>query len=332
MKEARFWVREGDVVRCSLCPHACSIGEGKRGLCGVRENRGGRLFSLIYGMVSSMHVDPIEKKPLFHFKPGEMAFSLGSIGCNLKCLHCQNYMISQAKYEEFHLYRLSPEEVCDLCEKEGCRIIAWTYNEPTIWHEFTYDASREASRRGLHTVYVTNGFIQEDPLREISPFLDAMNIDIKAFSDEFYRKICKGRLDPVLNTAELAFSLGIHVELTYLIIPGMNDSIKEFTEFSRWVINSLSSQVPVHFTRFHPDYRMTDVPPTPVETLETAYRVAKEEGLEFVYLGNVWMPERENTYCPRCGNLVIERSGFRSLMRGVKEGKCSYCGADLNII
>jgi pyruvate formate lyase activating enzyme len=332
MKEARFWEKEGERVVCSLCPHLCKIDNGRRGICGVRENQGGRLVSLIYGQVSSVHVDPIEKKPFFHFMPGKRALSLGTIGCNMKCLHCQNYTISQARFEEIHLREFTPDQVCDMSEREKCPIIAWTYNEPSIWHEFTLDTSKEAKRRGLRSVYVTNGFIEEEPLREIAPYLDGMNVDIKAFHDGFYKKICKARLEPVLRATELAHELGKHLELTYLVIPGKNDSKEEIGEFSRWVRDSLDPSVPVHFSRFHPDYLMTDVPLTPMETLEMAYQVAREAGLRFVYLGNIPVDRRENTYCPKCGNLAIRRTGFSSVIMGMKEGKCAKCGTDLNMV
>jgi pyruvate formate lyase activating enzyme len=331
VKMAKFWRKTGGKVSCGLCPHACAIAPEKKGICGVRENRNGALMTLIYGKVSSLHVDPIEKKPLFHFMPGEFALSLGSIGCNFRCLHCQNYSISQAKVEMYKMDNLSPEQVSDICERDKCRIISWTYNEPTIWHEFTYDSSVAAKRRGLATTYVTNGYINEEPLREIAPYLDAMNIDVKAFREDFYRKICKASLAPVLRTVELAHSLGIHVELTYLIIPEKNDSEEEIRDFARWV-SSISVEMPVHFTRFHPDYMMTDIGPTPISTLDMAVRTAKEEGLAFVYLGNVSSDDRENTYCPDCGTLVIQRAGFRTKMIDFKDGRCGKCGRSLNMV
>lgn len=330
-RRAKFWKKVGEKVSCELCPQNCVIAAGKRGICGVRENQNGTLMTLIYGKASSLHVDPIEKKPLFHFMPGETALSLGSVGCNFRCLHCQNYSISQAKVDAFRMRDLSPEEVSDICERERCRIISWTYNEPTIWHEFTYDSSVRAKERGFKTTYVTNGYINEEPLNEMAPYLDAMNIDVKAFSDDFYKKVCKARLDPVLRTVELAKSLGIHVEITYLIIPERNDSREEIREFVRWT-SSISKEIPIHFTRFHPDYMMTDVEATPMSTLDMAFQTAKEEGLVYVYLGNVTSDDRENTYCPRCGRLNIERSGFRTRITGMEGGRCSNCGHSLNMV
>jgi len=332
MKEARFWRTEEGRVVCGLCPHSCRIAPGKRGICGVRENRDGRLFSLIYGKASSIHVDPIEKKPFFHFKPGEKVLSLGSVGCTFRCQHCQNYTISQATVGEFGLEDLSPEEVLATCRRFGCTGISWTYNEPTIWHEFSYETSKLAKSNGLHTDYVTNGYIQEAPLRELTECIDAMNIDIKAFREDFYKKVCKASLNPVLDATVLAHELGIHVELTYLIIPGKNDAEAEIRDFSRWVVQDLDPKVPVHFTRFHPDYLMDDVPTTPMKTLDMAYEIGKAEGLKYPYAGNVPGDERENTHCLKCGTLVIRRMGFSVIEMRAKDGKCPTCGEQLDIL
>lgn len=330
--EAQFYVREGDRVRCHLCPHSCLIAEGKRGLCGVRENQGGRLISLIYGLASSIHPDPIEKKPLFHFLPGSTSISFGSIGCNLFCLHCQNYSISRARFGEFDLTPITPDDVVKYARSTGSRSVSWTYNEPTIWHEFTKAASKVAHEAGLKTNYVTNGYIQEEPLRDLKGVIDAMNIDVKAFREKFYKDICGGKLAPVLRACELAVELGIHVELTYLIIPKHNDSQEEFEEFSKWVLDSLGQDIPVHFSAFHPDYRLTSVPRTPDSTMTRAYEAAKKAGLEFVYLGNIYAGEFDDTFCPRCGARVIERDGFWVRSTELKGDKCGRCGASLNLV
>ena len=330
-KLARFWESIDGRVRCRLCPHNCIIKEGRRGVCNVRENIGGKLYTLVYAACSSANVDPIEKKPLFHFYPGSMVYSISTVGCNLKCMHCQNYSISQALPEEAFLVEIPPEKIVEEAKKKSDGI-AFTYNEPTIWWEYAYDVSRIAKKNNLYTVFVTNGYINEEPLREISSYLDAANVDIKAMSDEFYRKIAKGRLEPVLNAAKLYKEMGIHLEMTYLVIPTKNDSEKEIKKFVEWVVNNFGEEQVIHFTAFYPSYKMLHVPPTPLKKLLKAYEIAKEEGLKFVYLGNVPHGEYENTYCPKCGNLLIERHGFNSRIVGIKNGKCSKCGTALPIV
>jgi pyruvate formate lyase activating enzyme len=330
--EARFYSREGDKVRCSLCPHTCLIADNKRGLCGVRENRAGKLYSLIYGLASSIHPDPIEKKPLFHFLPGSTSLSFGSIGCNLSCMHCQNFEISRARIGDVHLQHISPEDVIEMARSSKAKSVSWTYNEPTIWHEFTTKASKAAHDAGLKTSYVTNGYIQEQPLRELKGVIDAMNIDVKAFREEFYKTVCGGRLEPVLKACELAVELGIHVELTYLIIPGHNDAEKEILDFSRWVIDRLGGDIPVHFSAFHPDYKLTSVPRTPSKTLDLAYGIAKKAGIDYVYLGNVFAGDRDDTYCPKCGTRVIDREGFWVRSMNLQGDRCGKCGARLNLV
>ena len=330
-KIAKFWEKKDSVVRCRLCPHNCIIREGHRGLCRVRENRNGKLYTLVYASCSSANVDPIEKKPLFHFYPGSMVYSLSTVGCNLKCLHCQNYSISQVNPEDAFLMEIPPEKAVEeaLLYSQG---IAFTYNEPTIWWEYAYDTSKLAKKRGLYTVFVTNGYINEEPLKEIAPYLDAANVDIKAMDDEFYRKITKARLEPVLKAAKLYKELGIHLEMTYLIIPTKNDDERQIKKFIDWVLNEFGDEQVIHFTAFYPAYKMRDIPPTPLKTLLKAYKMAKENGLKYVYLGNVPHGEYENTYCPKCGNLLIERHGFNARVVGIKDGKCSKCGTKIPVI
>lgn len=332
-KEAKFWNSiENNRIQCRLCPHQCKINENKRGICGVRQNENGKLYTLIYGSCSSVAVDPIEKKPFYHLYPGTNAFSLGTVGCTFKCEHCQNYTISTALPEDVHLEEILPKKAVELAKQYGCKGIAWTYNEPTIWHEYSYDSAKLAKKEGLYTVYVTNGYINEDPLREISPYLDGVNIDIKAFNEGFYKKICGGELEPVLKTCILANELGIHLELTYLIIPNYNDSNDEIQRFCNWVKDKLGEDVPLHFSRFHPDYKMRNEQPTPVKTLLNAYEIAKKTGISYVYLGNVPQGEYENTICPNCGNLLVKRYGFSATIEGLKNDKCSKCGIKIPII
>ena len=330
-KIAKFWEKKNNVVRCRLCPHNCIIREGKRGVCKVRENRNGKLYTLIYASCSSANVDPIEKKPLFHFYPGSLVYSLSTVGCNLKCLHCQNYAISQITPEEAFLIELPPEKAVGEALKTSDGI-AFTYNEPTIWWEYAYDTSKLAKKHGLYTVFVTNGYINEEPLKEIAPYLDAANVDIKSMDDEFYRRITRARLQPVLQAAKLYKELGIHLEMTYLIIPTKNDAEWQIKKFIEWVLNEFGDEQVVHFTAFYPAYKMMHIPPTPLKTLIKAYEMAKQHGLKYVYLGNVPHGEYENTYCPKCGNLLIERHGFHARIAGIKNGKCSKCGAKLPII
>jgi pyruvate formate lyase activating enzyme len=330
--EAKYYSREGDKVRCSLCPHSCLIADKKRGLCGVRENRGGKLYSLIFGLASSIHPDPIEKKPLFHFLPGTTSLSFGSIGCNLFCKHCQNYSISRAKIGDMGLEKITPEEVVRLARESGSRSVSWTYNEPTIWYEFTMVASKAVHAAGMKTNYVTNGYIQEEPLRELRGVIDAMNIDVKAFTEFFYKEVCGGKLAPVLRTCELAVELGIHVELTYLIIPGKNDSPDELKDFCGWVAGSLGRKIPIHFSAFHPDYKMLDTPRTPNTTLMIAYDTARKAGIDFVYVGNVNVGDEDDTFCPTCRARVIERDGFWVKSTNLKGNRCGKCGAELNLV
>ena len=331
-KEAKFWKTiKNKTVQCQLCAHNCKIADGKRGICRVRENEDGRLYTLIYSSCSSLAVDPIEKKPLYHFYPGTDCLSLGTSGCNFQCLHCQNSEISAARPEDLHMREISPEAAVAIAKERNCRGISWTYNEPTIWYEYSYDSAKLAKKVGLYTVYVTNGFINEDPLREISPYLDAMNVDVKAFTEEFYKKICKAKLKPVLQTCELAKERNIHLEVTYLVIPKHNDSLDEVRKFLSWVVKKLGNETPVHFSRFHPDHKMLDVPATPFETLLKIYDMAKDIGVLYPYIGNVPHGEYDNTKCPYCGNICVERHGYVTQITGVRDGKCTKCGKNIPI-
>lgn len=326
-----FWsIKEGK-IQCNLCPHNCIIREGRRGICGVREARDGKLFTLIYASVSSACPDPIEKKPLFHFYPGTLVYSLGSVGCNLKCMHCQNYSISQVMPEEYYLDEILPEEAIERAKK-CCEGIAWTYNEPTIWIEYALDSAKIAKKNGLYTVFVTNGYINEDAVHEVAKHIDAANIDVKAFTKDFYKKICKAKIEPVLDACKSYKNKGVHVEITYLIIPTKNDDKEEIKKFCKWVLEELGNEQVIHFTAFYPHYKMNYLPPTPLKKLLEAYEIAKKEELEYIYLGNVPHGEYENTYCPDCKNLLIERYGFSSRIIGLRNGKCNVCGKKINVI
>ncbi len=330
MKEAMFYEKLKDSrVRCYLCAHHCIISPGKRGICAVRENIDGTLYSLVYGKVVARHVDPIEKKPLFHFHPGSRSYSIATVGCNLRCLHCQNFEISQYPklYEDIPGEEMTPEDVVREAELSGCESISYTYTEPTVFFEFAYDCARLAKERGIKNVFVSNGYTSEEASREIAPYLDGNNIDVKG-DDDFYKKIAGARLEPVLNTIRLMKELGVWVEVTTLIIPGLNDSdesLKGIAEF----IKSVDPSIPWHVTQFYPTYQMLDRPRTPVRTLRHAREIGIKVGLKYVYEGNV-PGEGENTYCPECGELLIERYGFLLLKIKIKDSRCPRCNSTID--
>jgi pyruvate formate lyase activating enzyme len=328
-REAMYWQPEGERVRCRLCPHQCLIADGKRGLCTVRENQGGRLAPLTYGLVTSVRMDPIEKKPLFHFHPGSQILSLGTWGCNLSCDFCQNWQISK---EEAPTQPMAPNDAVALALTEQKRSrnigIAFTYNEPLMWYEYLLDTSRPAHDAGLKNVLVTNGEIEEEPLRELLPTIDAMNVDVKSMSRDFYRRLCSGPEGPPRRTVEMAFGK-CHVEVTNLLIPGENDASEQIRELVDWLAG-VSDRIPLHFSRYHPAYRMAK-PPTPLASLERAWRIAKEK-LKYVYVGNAAIPGTEDTHCPRCGGVVVERAGFSGAELKLKAGKCGACGSEVDLV
>ena len=322
-------------VRCNLCYRRCILKDGQVGICGVRKNEGGKLYTLIYGVVSSIALDPIEKKPLFHFYPKSLALSLGTWGCNFRCVHCQNWEISYEKLTEETLSMsklISPEELIKIAQRYNAGGIAFTYNEPTIWFEYTLDGSKLAKKNGLYTVYVTNGSITSEGLQLISPYLDAMSIDIKAFWEGSFKKITgvKG-VKNILERSVEAKKMGIHVEIVTNVIPTINDSPKEMEELALWIRDNLGKKTPWHITRFYPYLKLSHLPPTPVKTLEKIREIGERVGLQFVYIGNVLGHPYENTYCPNCKSLVVRRLGYEISEYHVKNGKCEFCGEDLNI-
>ena len=326
MEEARFYEKlEDKKVRCHLCPHECVIADGRRGICRVRENQDGILYSLIYEQLSSHSVDPIEKKPLYHFHPGSSAFSIGTVGCNLSCNFCQNWEISQGTVST---YTMTSREVVELTKRYRCESIAYTYNEPVIWYEFLYDTALLAQKEGLYNILVTNGFVQEEPLKNLLPYIDALNIDVKAFTEKFYKKLCHGKLSPVLKAAEAAKEYS-WVEITTLLIPGENDSPEEIKALVDWVA-SLGVETPLHFSRYFPNYNLR-LPTTPVETLEKARSLALEK-LRYVYIGNVWGHEGDNTYCYNCKEPLIVRRGFSASVVGLQNTACKACGAGIDLM
>ncbi len=329
MREASFWKKiEGKRVQCNLCNHFCVLEEGEKGRCGVRINQRGSLYTLVYDRVAAINIDPIEKKPLYHFLPGSSTFSFGTMGCNFSCIFCQNYTLSQPPREKGVIAgdRVTPDYLVNGAVKYGCKSISYTYSEPTVFFELMRETAEHAQEKGLKNVMVSNGFISPSALEELGPFIDGANIDLKSFSNQFYKELCGGRLRPVLNNLVRMREMGWWLEITTLLIPGKNDSEEELRSIARFISKELGEDVPWHISRFHPDYRLMDVSVTPLKTLERAYEIGREEGLEFVYLGNV--PSMlENTYCPGCGELLIKREGFSSQVLGLKgEGKCRRCG------
>ncbi|MCD6289451.1 MAG: AmmeMemoRadiSam system radical SAM enzyme [Anaerolineae bacterium] len=316
----------GPYVQCNLCPHRCVIADGERGRCRVRENRGGRLYSLVYGNPCAVHVDPIEKKPFFHFLPGAAALSLATAGCNLRCLYCQNWTISQVPPEKTSNISLPPEVVADYAQHAGAQVIAYTYSEPTVFYEYMMDTATLTRKANLRNVVVTAGFINQEPLRALCDVVDAIKIDLKGYSETFYRDVCSGKLEPVLEAIKTIYDSGTHLEIVNLVVPTLNDDLEQLRDLARWLVREVSPDVPLHFSRFYPQYKLTNLPPTPVETLTTARNIAMEEGVKFVYVGNVPGHPGNNTYCPRCGRPIIVRQGFAVLEYHIKDGACAYCG------
>jgi len=338
MKEALLYEKlDGGRVRCALCAHRCLIADGKRGTCQVRENREGTLYSLVYRRLISQAIDPIEKKPLFHFYPGSTALSIATVGCNFRCTFCQNADISQLPRDRGRIQGrdVSPEAIIEAAQRHRVRSIAYTYTEPTIFFEYTYDIAQLARQAGIANVYVTNGYMSPEMLEMVTspddpPLIDAANVDLKAFRDAFYRQQCGATLQPVLDSLRTMKDRGVWLEVTTLIIPGLNDSDEELGDIAQFVATELGVETPWHVSRFHPTYKLTDRAPTPVDTLHRARQIGIAAGLRYVYEGNVFSDGGEDTLCPQCGEVVIRRTGFVVSSRHVREGACAYCGAKLD--
>jgi len=325
--EARHYRKlEHKKIRCELCPRECVVDDWERGYCGVRENRDGTYYTLVHSRPCTWHVDPIEKKPFFHFLPGTNAYSISTVGCNVECKFCQNWQISQIRPEQSRDFKIPPKEIARLAEESGSRSIAYTYAEPVVFYEYMYDCSVEGRKRGIRNVMVSNGYIRPEPMRELCEQLDAVKIDLKAYTEKFYREQVSGELKPVLDTLVLLREIGMWFEIVYLIIPTLNDGRNEIEAMCRWIISELGESVPVHFSRFWPQYKLKNLPPTPVRTLEEARDIALNCGIHFAYIGNVPGHKGENTYCPGCGATVVRRTGYNVHYVRVKDGKCLYCG------
>jgi len=326
-KSARYYEKlHDDVVRCTLCPAFCTLTDGKVGICGARTNKGGELFTDNYGELVTVAVDPIEKKPLYHFYPGREILSTGANGCNFACVNCQNWTISQQKVRTMFF---TPDRLADAARQHKSIGVAFTYTEPMIWFEYLMDTAPLLREAGLKTVLVTNGYINPDPLHELVGYVDAMNIDLKGIRPEFYLKVCKGKLEPVLETIRTVFEAGVHLELTNLVIPGKNDSGEDISGLVEFVA-SVSPDIPLHFSAFHPDYEL-DAPPTPIATLLRAREIAQSR-IKYVYIGNAGVEGGSDTFCPRCGQLLISRSGYSIETKGLSGSFCSQCNFDPGII
>jgi pyruvate formate lyase activating enzyme len=334
MKKATLYKKlKNKVVKCTACNHYCRILPDKTGICGVRRNINGNLQLLVYGVTSGSGIDQIEKKPFFHFMPGSLAYSIGTIGCNFACQFCQNAWMSQCTKDASipipPLYKLSPQEIVDTCVKEKIPIIAYTYNEPAIFFEYAYDTARLAHKKGIKNVFVSNGYISKEAIDKIASYLDAINIDLKAFTEKFYQKICKAKLKPVLGSIKHCYKKKIWVELTTLLIPGENDSSKELKQIAEFIV-SVSRSIPWHVTGFSPAYKMRNKPSTPRETIKEAYTIGKETGLKYVYAGNVHNEDLHSTYCPKCGTRLIKRDWGYTRIEALQKGKCKKCNTKID--
>ena len=332
--EAYLYERlEENKVRCDLCSHRCVIKDGRRGICQVRENEAGILKTLVYGKLIARHIDPIEKKPLFHFLPGTLSYSIATVGCNFRCRFCQNADIAQMPSDRKGTVwgtSCTPREVVDAAQRSGCRSIAYTYTEPTVFFEFAYETAKLAHDKGIRNIFVTNGYMTAEALEMIAPYLDAANVDLKAFTDTYYKELCGAGLKHVQATLKLMKSLGIFVEVTTLIVPGLNDDPSELNDLAAFIVQDLGPDIPWHISRFHPTYKLTDRPATPVQTLTMAREIGLKTGLKYVYTGNVPGNAAENTFCYRCGETVIERWGFQVGNLQLKNGRCAKCGVEID--
>ncbi len=312
-------------VQCFLCPFKCVLKPDERGICQVRMNINGKLISLVYGKPAVMNIDPIEKKPIFHLFPGSQAFSVATFGCNLGCKFCQNWQLSQTKPEDGKNGDFPPYKLVSIALQRGCKSIAYTYSEPIVFYEYAYDTAVIARKKGLKNILVSAGFGNPGPMRRLAKVIDAANIDLKGFTEDYYRNICFGALKPVLRTLEIFYQEGVILEITNLIIPTLNDNFKLIRKMTKWIKNNLGEDVPLHFSRFTPMYKLKNLPPTPVETLIKAREIAMDTGLKFVYIGNVYVKDGETTYCPKCGKKIMERYGYTIIADRIRNNRCPYC-------
>jgi pyruvate formate lyase activating enzyme len=327
LKEVMFYKKLADLkIECEICPKNCRIADLERGYCGNKENRGGKYYSLVHSQPCAAHVDPIEKKPLFHYLPSTAAYSIATAGCNFECRFCQNWRIAQYRPEQIDSIFMSPGTIVQQALKKNAATIAYTYTEPVVFYGYMYDCAREGRSKGIGSVMISNGFINEEPLKELCKHLTGVKIDLKAFTEKFYKDYCSGELQPVLNTLKVLKKINMWFEIVVLIIPTLNDSPDEIKSMCTWIAENLGQDVPLHFSRFHPMYKIKNLPPTPVRTLETCHQIAADAGLNYIYLGNVTGHPTESTYCPKCKNIVIRRMGYSILEDNISKGKCFSCG------
>ena len=324
--EAKFYQKlDKKKIKCKLCPRECTVGDRERGYCGVRENRGGTYYSLVHSRVCAAHVDPVEKKPLFHYLPGTLAFSLATAGCNVNCKFCQNWDISQVRPEQVPADYIPPQRVAELAKQNGCPTIAYTYSEPVVFSEFLMDAADAGHQAGIRSVAVSNGYMQEESLKAAYGKMDAVKIDLKAFTESYYKDVVTGQLKPVLDSLVTLRKMDKWTEIVYLVVPTLNDDDAGFQGLARWIKTNLGPDVPLHFTQFHPEYLLKNLPITPVSTLEQAKSIADAEGLHYVYIGNVPGHPAQNTYCPQCRKMLVERVGFTASEMLIRKGRCPFC-------
>jgi len=329
MKKAMYFKKlNKKTVQCELCPHRCLVSNGGKGICGVRKNNNGILYSLVYKKLCSAYPDSISKKPFYHFLPGTTAFSIATVGCNLKCKHCQNSEISQARPEEIHSLNMSPEEIIEKAIKNNCKSIAYTFTEPTVFYEYMLDICKLAKKQGIKNVIVSNGFINPEPLKQLCKYIDAANIDLKSINNEFYREICGARVSPVLESLKVLKKEKVWLEVTNLIIPGLNDSDKDIQGLIDWIKENLGNTV-LHFTAFYPTYKLSHLHPTPASTVKKARKLAISSGIKYVYTGNIQNDE-DCTYCPKCGKLLVKRRLFSIIENNLNENKCSKCNEKID--
>lgn len=329
-KEAMFYSKQGDLTYCELCPAECAIKPGKKGDCRTRINKGGKLYSISYGNPCAVHSDPIEKKPLYHFLPSSRAYSIATAGCNLKCLNCQNWQISQASPEETRNYDLMPQKVVDKCLDNNCKSIAYTYSEPVVFYEYMYDTAKIARKKGIKNVLISCGNINKKPLEKLCKYIDAANIDLKSFDDNIYKRLNGGNLKSILNALEILHDQKVWLEITNLVVPQWTDDLAMIRKMCKWLVKSKLDIYPLHFSRFHPMYKLTNLPYTPKKTLVKARDIAMEEGMKYVYIGNVPGSGAENTICPKCKKKAVQRKGFYIIENNIDKGKCKFCGEKIH--